>query len=69
MICHILSLLDIWNYVENLRCTASDLRLRVSKSQANVEKIKYLINRWKDRPLFKRIDKAKVEPLLNMKGE
>ena len=59
---------DIWNYIENLRCTAADLSQRVLKAQRNVEKIKFLINQWKDSPLFQRIEKERVESLLNLKG-
>ena len=60
---------DIWNYIENLRCTVTDLSQRVLKAQSNVSTIKLLINQWKDSPLFERIDEEKsTERLLNIKG-
>ena len=61
-------ILDIWNYIESLRCTVADLTQRILKAQKNVEQIKFLINQWKDAPLFDRIDKERVEPLLNLTG-
>ena len=63
-----LSYLDIWNYIESIRCTATDLSQRVLKAQRNVDEIKFLINQWKDLPLFQRTDKEKTEPLLNLSG-
>ena len=63
-----LFLLDIWNYIESIRCTATDLSQRVLKAQRNVDEIKFLINQWKDLPLFQRTDKEKTEPLLNLSG-
>ena len=63
-----LSLSDIWNYIESIRCTATDLSQRVLKAQRNVDEIKFLINQWKDLPLFQRTDKEKTEPLLNLSG-
>ena len=63
-----LSVLDIWNYIESIRCTATDLSQRVLKAQRNVDEIKFLINQWKDLPLFQRTDKEKTEPLLNLSG-
>ena len=58
----------IWNYMENLRCTVTDLSYRVTKAQENVAAIKYLVNKWKDKPMFERIDDGKSESLLNIKG-
>ena len=63
-----LFVLDIWNYIESIRCTATDLSQRVLKAQRNVDEIKFLINQWKDLPLFQRTDKEKTEPLLNLSG-
>ena len=63
-----LFLSDIWNYIESIRCTATDLSQRVLKAQRNVDEIKFLINQWKDLPLFQRTDKEKTEPLLNLSG-
>ena len=60
--------LDIWNYIESLRCTATDLSQRVTKAQRNVEQIAFLINQWKDAPMFTRIEKERTEPLLNLSG-
>ena len=64
----IIYFLDIWNYIESLRCTATDLSQRVVKAQRNVEQIAYLINQWKDCPLFTRVEKERTEPLLNLSG-
>ena len=64
--------LDIWNYIENLRCTAADLSQRVLKTQRNVEQIRLMINQWNHSPLFQRIDitdKKRTQPLLNLTGK
>ena len=56
----------IWNYMENIRCVVTDLSLRVSKAQQNVQTIKTLMQQWKDRPLFRRNEDGRSEALLNV---
>ena len=54
--------------MESLRCTVTDLSRRVTKAEENVIAIKALVNKWKEKPLFARIDDGKSEILLNIKG-
>ena len=42
---------------------------RVVKAQENVKLIKSLINKWNEKPLFKRINKPMTEPLLDIEGK
>ena len=55
--------------MESLRCTVTDLSRRVTKAQENVLAIKSLVNKWKEKPLFSRVDDGKAEILLNIKGK
>ena len=59
----------IWHYMENLRCTVMDLSLRVSKAQDNVDAVQAMMQRWKDEPMFTRVEDGKSEGLLNIKGD
>ena len=59
----------IWHYMESLRCTVTDLSRRVTKAEENVIAIKTLVNKWREKPLFARIDDGKAETLLNIKGK
>ena len=56
----------IWPYVERLRTTSKDLNRRVQKAQENVAKIKKLISKWENEPLFLRINDTKKEALFNL---
>ena len=58
----------IWNYIEGIRFTVKDMNQRVVKAKENVCKIKSLINKWNEKPLFKRINKPMTEPLLDIDG-
>ena len=42
---------------------------RVTKAEENVIAIKTLVNKWREKPLFARIDDGKAETLLNIKGK
>ena len=42
---------------------------RVVKAQENVLLIKSLINKWNEKPLFKRINRPMTEPLLDIEGK
>ena len=46
----------------------TDLSLRVSKAQQNVQTIKTLVQQWKDNALFRRNEDGKAEALLNVSG-
>ena len=56
----------IWPYVERLRNTANDLNSRVKQAQENVTKIRSIVSKWENEPLFVRIKDPKSEPLLNL---
>ena len=58
----------IWNYIENLRSTVTDLAQRVAKTQQNVEEVTKIMQQWKDQPLYKRTDTGAKENLLDLKG-
>ena len=58
----------IWNYIENLRSTVTDLAQRVAKTQQNVEEVTKIMQQWKDQPLYKRTDTGAKENLLDIKG-
>jgi hypothetical protein len=60
--------LGIWNYIENLRLSVSDLNERVIKAQENIETIKKIIVMWKNEPMFKRLESDRKEPLLDLRG-
>ena len=61
--------IGIWNYIEGIRFTVSDLAKRVIKTQENVITIEHTMKTWKSEPLFVRIDDGKSEPLFNIKGD
>ena len=66
---YILHLTGIWNYMEGIRLSVKDLNQRVVKSQENVATIIKLINKWNEMPLFRRIDRERTEPLLDIEGK
>ena len=59
----------IWNYIESLRSTVTDLSKRVAKAQQNVEDIAKLMKSWKGKPLYTRVENSEVkEQLLDVQG-
>ena len=54
---------NISEYIALVFEKVNDLETRLLKSISNCEKIKSLINTWKDEPLFKRSEVAKVSLL------
>ena len=55
--------------MEGIRLSVKDLNQRVVKSQENVATIIKLINKWNEMPLFRRIDRERTEPLLDIEGK
>ena len=58
----------IWPYIERLRNTSKDLNERVKKAQENVSKLKKIISRWENEPLFVRISESKRESLFDLEN-
>ena len=59
---------NIKEYLEEIRTSTCNLESRVVTAQENIKKINREINKWADKPLFKRVEDPKKEPLLDIKS-
>ncbi|KAG7159120.1 Dynein beta chain, ciliary-like 3 [Homarus americanus] len=55
----------VWEYIEVLRDSVSDLENRVQKAQANVRRLDNILATWIQKPIFERRD-GKRDTLLNL---
>ncbi|XP_069187120.1 dynein beta chain, ciliary [Procambarus clarkii] len=58
----------VWEYIEVLRDTVSNLESRVQKAQTNLKRLDGILDNWVQKPIFERRD-GKKDTLLNLEDK